>query len=98
VCCTDGLGCWYDVPGGSACNPFVQGAANSVCDAATGGCIAAPTTPGTCCSNPAGLLTVDPTNCLAAEVPDATTCTTDGGTFFTPNGLCPPDRGVCVEF
>jgi hypothetical protein len=99
VCCTDGAGCWYDAPGGSACSGFALGAANSVCDAASGACVAAPATPGRCCSNPAGLATVDPTNCLTTEVPDATTCSgAVGGTFFTPNGLCPPDRGACVEF
>jgi hypothetical protein len=99
VCCTDGFGCWYDAPSGTACSPFTVGAVNSVCDAATGGCIAAPATPGPCCSNPAGLTTVDPTNCITTEVTDETTCTgVAGGTLFTPNGLCPPDRGVCVVF
>ena len=98
MCCTDSFGCWYDAPGGTACSPFTLGAANSVCDAATGGCVAAPATPGTCCSNPAGLTTVDPTNCITTEIPDATSCSANGGTFFTPNGLCPPDRGPCVAF
>jgi hypothetical protein len=100
VCCQDGSSCWYDTPPAN-CAPFTMGAANSVCDG-TGSCVAAPiTTGGLCCSNPIGLGTTDPTNCeVGPEIVDAAGCATfgsNGGTFM-PNGVCPPDGGLCVPF
>jgi hypothetical protein len=99
VCCTDGFGgCWYDKDAPTCTGAgFSVGPANAQCDAASGDCVAASgVSAGTCCSDSGGLLTFDPTVCLAGpEVPDDTTCAgINGG--FTSNGVCPPDGGECI--
>ncbi len=106
VCCFDGFGdCWFGATAAN-CSPFSAGAAGTVCDGATGGCVAAPATPGHCCSSSAGLTTTVPENCSAGpEITDVTVCTGVGGNF-DPNGLCPPQVSappsvtgpLCVHF
>jgi hypothetical protein len=108
VCCFDGAGeCWYGATSGD-CGPFSAGAAGTVCDGATGGCVAtASQTPGNCCSNPTTpLIATVTSNCAAGtEFSDSTICTGGGGQFYQ-NSLCPPVADVpggpngptCIQF
>jgi len=78
------------------------GAAGTVCDGATGGCILPPATPGKCCTASMDGFAFYP--CLNGPGPggfttDETSCNGGGGKF-DPNehSLCPPDGGGCVPF
>ncbi len=103
VCCLDGVGaCWYGATAGD-CAPFGAGAAGTVCDGATGGCVAAPGTPGPCCSSSAGLTTAAPSGCDAGPEWTSGVCSGVGGNLES-NGLCPPVASApvpgptCVHF
>ncbi len=96
VCCFDGVGaCWYGATAGD-CTPFAAGAAGTVCDGATGGCVAVPGTPGPCCSNSAGLTTAAPSGCDAGPEWTSGVCAGVGGNLES-NGLCPPVASAPVS-
>ncbi len=107
VCCQDAGGaCWYGATAGDCAPTGTAGAAGTVCDGATGTCVAAPGAPGHCCSSSAGLTSTPPFNCgVGPELTDVTVCTGVGGNF-DPNGLCPPAAAspassggpTCVHF
>jgi len=90
VCCFDGSGaCWYGATAGD-CGVWSAGAAGTVCDGATGGCVASPGTAGHCCSSSAGLTSFPNFNCAVGPELDLPTCAGVGGTTFDANALCAP--------
>jgi hypothetical protein len=88
-CCTiagPGGFCTWTETDSECTDQGTLGAANSVCDAATGTCKAPPPTAGNCCK-----LTLD--QCVAGPDVTRTSCTNVGGTFFAtttcqPGGAC----------
>jgi hypothetical protein len=96
VCCFDAFGaCLYVATAGDC--PHTVGAPGTVCDGATGGCVAEPATPGLCCSNAAGMTTFPPAKCAGGPEFDPVSCAGVTGTSY-PNSLCPPDGDTCVPF
>lgn len=93
VCC-DCVGdlCAWAVDGVSCTNGGCSpGAAGTVCDGATGNCIAPPATAGGCCSNPSVVPGIG--TCVAV---DETSCETTYSGTFIPNAVCPQGGGPCV--
>jgi hypothetical protein len=93
-CCTGGVGfaCYY---GDASCPAGgTVGAQGTVCDAATGACIAPSASPGHCC-------TIDPNfagpECVSGPIYDGVSCTVGLLGSFDLTGLCPPDGGGCVH-
>jgi len=102
VCCQDGTGGCANVATVDECT-FDIGAPGTVCNG-DGTCVAAPATPGVCCSNPTGLpgFSLAPTaKCAAGQEFDPNffpTGCSDAGGLLDVNGLCPPNGGTCVHF
>jgi hypothetical protein len=103
VCCFDGTGACWNGTTASDCGIWSVGVAGTVCDGATGGCVAAPAQPGNCCSNPAGVALnglngAPPPNCAGGpELQEQPNCVTNVSGSFDPNSLCPPNGGTCIQ-
>jgi len=97
MCCSDGFGaCWYGTTAAD-CGHFTVGAANTVCDGATGSCVTAPGAPGNCCSSATGLTTTVPVDCLVGPEQNFTNCSGVGGTTFDAHALCAPVSAAPVS-
>ncbi len=67
------------------------GAPGTVCDGATGACVAPPPSAGGCCQSPGGVAGL----CAGGPGVDAQACVLSGGLDFPFNALCQTD-GTCA--
>ena len=96
VCCEGGGSCWHGTQFADAasCVQFgtTAGAPGTVCDGATGSCVAPPASPGQCCHLPSvgvcnGGPALDLAGCVAAgglDYPFSATCLPSGACSFGP--------------
>jgi hypothetical protein len=91
-CCNAGPGlCLYASDAADcASNGGTLGAAGTVCDGASGACVAAPATGGNCCEG-----TVYGTGCVGGPGWNASTCTFFPNHIFSANAVCGAS-GSCV--